>query len=414
MAPNKKQRQAEDDLLDWFTISYRTIYLGVAFLIVLAVGGGYWFYRHNAAVPPTPESPAPNVVTAQLITIEGNVKVKAVGTLEWVSADKSMVLQRGDVVRTATGSTAEIRFFDGVVVHLRPESLVTIETGEDPATNRRNSALHISSGKADFQTAVRAGSSITTPTATTRAGADTNGGVLVAETGDTEVKLYKGTGQVETKTGQKLTLANNEGVRVDQVGKAGPKLQLPPAPVLVNPPHQAEISYMDPERAVTLLMWRGVTGASSYHVMLDYSPHFNCPLVDRKGIKDSTVELRGLDLGHYYWRVSAADKDEVEGDYSNFSKFTVTRPTGPGTGNGPPPPLLLDPLDVRTNIVQVKGRTEPGATVTVNGQRVEVQEDGSFNEFITLQEPGKQLVIVRSTGINGGVNEQKRTVVVAY
>ena len=78
------------------------------------------------------------------------------------------------------------------------------------------------------------------------------------------------------------------------------------------------------------------------------------------------------------------------------------------------PPLFIDPLDVRSNIVQVKGRTEPGATVTVNGQRVDVQEDGSFNEFITLQEPGKQLVIIRSTGINGGVNEQKRTVIVAY
>ena len=167
-------------------------------------------------------------------------------------------------------------------------------------------------------------------------------------------------------------------------------------------------------KAVTLLVWRPVTAASSYHVMLDYSAHFNRPLVDRKGIKDSTVELRGLDVGRYYWRVSAADKDEVEGDFSTFSKFTVTRPSGANAGNGPPPPLFIDPLDVRSNIVQVKGRTEPGATVTVNGQRVDVQEDGSFNEFITLQEPGKQLVIIRSTGINGGVNEQKRTVIVAY
>jgi hypothetical protein len=413
MAPKKRQRQAEDDLFDWFTVSYKTLYISVGVLLVLALGGGYWFYLRQNLPPTVVESPAATVVTAQLNMIEGNVKVKAVGTLEWVTADKSMVLQRGDVVRTAFGSAAEIRFFDGTVVHLRPESLVTIDTGEDPSTNRRNSALHISSGKADFQTPVKTGSSITTPTATTRAGADTNGGVLVAEAGDTEVKLFKGTGQVETKAGQKLTLAMNEGVRVDQGGKAGPKLSLPGAPTLVNPPHQAEISYIDPERAVTLLVWRPVPGATSYHVMLDYSAYFNRPLVDRKGIKESTVELRGLDVGRYYWRVSA-DKDDVEGDFSGFSKFTVSRPLGASSGNGQPPPLTVDPLDIRTNIVQVKGRTEPGATVTVNGQRVDVQEDGSFNEFITLQEPGRQLVVIRATGINGGVNEQKRSVVVAY
>jgi hypothetical protein len=413
MAP-KRQRQAEDDLLDWFTVSYRTIYLAIGLLIVLLAGGGVWFYLRNHQPQTVVETPAPAVVTAQLLTIEGNVKVKAVGILEWVTADKSMVLQKGDVVRTAAGSAAEIRFFDGTVVHLRPDSLVTIDTGEDPQQqNRRSSQLHISSGHADFQTPPKAGSSITTPTATTRAGADTNGGVQVAEAGDTEVKLYKGTGQIETSAGQKLNLSTNEGVKVDQGGKAGPKLQLPPAPILVNPPHQAEISYMDPEKAVTLLVWRPVAQATSYHVMLDYSAHFNRPLVDRKGIKDSTVELRGLDVGRYYWRVSA-DKDEVEGDFSTFSKFTVTRPTGPNAGNGPPPPLFIDPLDVRSNIVQVKGRTEPGATVTVNGQRVDVQEDGSFNEFITLQEPGKQLVVIRSTGLNGGINEQKRTVIVAY
>jgi hypothetical protein len=413
MAAEKRRRQAEDDLLDWFTVSYRTIYIGVAALLILALGGGYWFYLRRSVLAPLAESPPPTFLTAQFISIEGNVKVKAVGTVEWVTADKSMILQRSDVVRTGSGSAAEIRFFDGTVVHLRPESLVTIDTGEDPSTNRRNSALRISSGKADFQTAVRAGSSISTPTATTRAGADSNGGVLVAETGDTEVKLFKGTAQVETKAGQKENLGTNEGLRVDQGGKAGPKLSLPTAPILLNPAHQAEISYIDPERAVTLLAWRPVTGASSYHLMLDYSAYFNRPIFDRKGIKDSTVELRGLDIGKYYWRV-AADRDEVEGDFSNFFRFTVTRPAGASRGSGPPPPLVVDPLDIRTNIVQVKGRTEPGATVTVNGQRVEVQEDGSFNEFITLQEPGKQWVVIRSTGINGGMNEQKRTVVVAF
>ena len=65
--------------------------------------------------------------------------------------------------------------------------------------------------------------------------------------------------------------------------------------------------------------------------------------------------------------------------------------------------------DPRTqeNILQVKGRTEPGATVTVNGQRVEVQGDGSFNEYITLDKPGHQVVVIRATSIGGGVKEEQ-------
>jgi hypothetical protein len=105
----------------------------------------------------------------------------------------------------------------------------------------------------------------------------------------------------------------------------------------------------------------------------------------------------------------------VEGPYADFYRFTVSRPQGVGPGSGPPPVLVVQqPLEVRSNILQVKGRTEPGATVTVNGQRVDVATDGTFNEFVTLDKPGKQTVLIRSMGLNGGVRELRPTVVVSY
>jgi hypothetical protein len=61
--------------------------------------------------------------------------------------------------------------------------------------------------------------------------------------------------------------------------------------------------------------------------------------------------------------------------------------------------------------VQVKGRTQPGATLTVNGQSIDVRPDGSFNEFLSLA-PGRQEVVVRAVGTNGAATEQRRTVVV--
>jgi len=419
MAFDRKTHRAEDDLVDWFTVTYKSIFLTLG-AVLLAAGLVYvYFFREpppERAADPAP----PAVTTARFTTIEGSVRVKPVGEFQWTPADRSMFLKKSDLVRTGPGSAAEITFFDGTVVHVRPDSLITIEeTSEDPSTKRRRVAWHITSGEVNFQTVRKnmpdSSTEISTPTVRTTTGEPSEGSIIVAQSGDSDVRLYSGATEVRTKTGEKIQLAGSEALKVNAAGKAAPKVVLLPVPALLAPPHQTEVSYVNPAQATTLLVWKPVPGASSYHLMLDYSAYFNRPLVDRTGIKDSSVELRGLDTGKYYWRVAAVDTTGVKGPYSEFARFTVSRPQGVGPGSGPPPMLSVQqPLDVRANILQVKGRTEPGATLTVNGQRVDVASDGSFNEFVTLDKPGKQTVLIRSMGLNGGVRELRPTVVVSY
>lgn len=414
----RKPRRPEDDF-DWFTITYKTIYIVVAVVIGLA-SAAYWFLirKPGPPAPPVTAAPVATITTARFTTIEGSVKVKTVGTVEWLSANTSQTLKRGDLVRTYPSSAAEITFFDGTVVHVRPDSLITIEeTSEDPTSKRRRVAWMISSGEVQFKT-VRPNvpgsqTEISTPTVKTTTADDASGGIRVQEsTGETEVKVSQGTTSLTTKSGETRELTSGKAIRVDTAGRAGPELVLPGVPSLLAPPHQSEVSYPDPARSSTVLAWKPVPNAVAYHLMLDYSAYFNRPLVDRTGIKDSSQEVRGLDVGKYYWRVAAVDKDGVEGPFAEFFRFSVSKPATAAGGAGPPPQLNIDSLDVRTNILQVKGRTEPGATVTVNGQRVDVMADGAFNEFITLEKPGRQVVVIRATSINGGVNEQRRSVVV--
>jgi hypothetical protein len=417
MAISKKP-QSRGDLVEWFTVSYRTLYLGVGAL-VLAAGLVYYFVFARSAKPPVETPAPPSITAARFRSLEGNVRVKPVGQFEWIPADSRMILRKSDLVRTGPGAAAEIAFFDGTVVHVRPDSLITIEeTSEDPSTKKRRVAWHISSGEVNFQTVRRnvpgSETAFTTPTVKASAGEMTDGGIRVEESGVSDVKVFRGTSQIETKSGERVALGASEALKVDSAGRAGSKQALPGVPALLAPSHQAEIIYPDPARATTLLIWKPVPNAISYHVMLDYSAYFNRPLVDRTGVAESQVQLRSLDTGKYYWRVAAVDKDNVEGAFSDFARFTVTRRAGGASAGGPPPPLVIDALDVRTNILQVKGRTEAGASVTVNGQPVDVQEDGSFNEYITLDKPGRQTVTIRSTGLSGGVREEKRPVVVAY
>ncbi len=418
MARGRNERQAEDDLLDWFTISYRTIYLAVLVVLLLAGGVAYHFYFREGPEAAPSEAPPPTVTGARFTTLEGSGKLKPVGTIEWVSADRGVVLKKGDLVQTRPGSAAEIQFFDGTVVHLRPDSLITIEeTSQDPSTKVSRVRTHISSGEINLQTTRQSvpGSetSISTPNLRGQMGENSNAAVRVAETGDSDFRLFQGSGKLQTKTGQTLELQGNEAVKVDAAGKAAPKVLLPAIPTLLAPSHQAEITYPNAAQATTLLVWKGVPEAVSYHVMVDYSAYFNRPIVDRKGLRDSSVELRGLDVGKYYWRVAAIDRGGEEGSFSDFARFTVASAGSGGRGDGPPPPLLIESLEVRQNILQIKGKTEPGATVSVNGQRLDVGADGAFNDFITLTQdkPGKQDVVIRATGLNGGVRELKRTIV---
>src|SRR4029079_12694350 len=113
---------------------------------------------------------------------------------------------------------------------------------EQRSTRQRKVAWHISSGEVNFQTVRRTaqggGAEISTPTVRTTAGEQTEGGIRVADSGDSDVRIYRGTTQVETRTGEKLTLGSSESVRVDSSGKASPKRTLPQVPGLLAPPHQ--------------------------------------------------------------------------------------------------------------------------------------------------------------------------------
>ncbi len=115
MAPERgRPTKRQDDLFDWFTVTYRSIYTTLGLVALLVIGGfAVYHIRHGGAPPQSPQSPVPTVTTAHFTSIEGNVKVKAVGTFEWVTADTSMILQKSDVVRTGSGSAAEITFSTG-------------------------------------------------------------------------------------------------------------------------------------------------------------------------------------------------------------------------------------------------------------------------------------------------------------
>jgi hypothetical protein len=411
MDANQRPSPVSPDRIEWFTVRYRSLaVIGGAALALLVVLGAAWYFFWKTPPPPSP--PQTLETGAHFTTIEGRVQVKQAGTLEWKSATKSMLLRQNDLVQTGGGATAEIVFADGTVFNVRPDTLMTIEESSQNLVSRQQRvSLSIQSGEANFQTAARTvpgETTISTPTVRTTADRDTKGNIQVADTGETGLRIFTGTGRATTRTGQSIRLTSNEGLHVDASGTAGEKTALPQVPELTAPPNNTEVSYQDPSRALTLLMWSTVAGAKTYRVMVDFSTSFARPLIDRQGYPNTQMELRSLDTGTYYWKVAAVDEKGDEGGFGGPSRFTLLK--SPPTAASPPP-LVVEPLELRGNVLHVHGRTSPGATLTLDGVRIEVQPDGTFNEFVTF-ESGAPTVLVRSTSVEGAVKQERRPVVV--
>ena len=375
--------------------------------IALASIVAYWYFFVRRPVP------KPGQQIARLTAVEGKVKVKPNEQEAWGDARLSDQLHVGDVVQTETRAGAQISFNSGSVVSVRPDSVVYIGGSAEAST----AAWRVQSGRVNFSTGDEA-TEIVTPTLKTTALQNATGNIDVGEAGDTGVKIFRGQAEVETTQGQKITLSENQAVQVDSAGKAGAMLELPPPPTLVAPAPKARLPLVAPPEASAKLSWNAVRNGTTYRVAMDYNvTQANLLLsaaLDEPGITSTSHDLKGLNVGRYFWRVSAVNKDGLEGAPSRVSFFAVVVPEVPQPAPTPTPGVELPSLvvqaldEVAPGVVHVGGRTAAGATVTVDGTAVKVLPDGSFSEYV--RHGGKGEVVVRATFPDGQFTEQSRPV----
>ena len=376
---------------------------GIAVASIVA----YWYFFVRKPVAKTGQQ------IARLTAVEGKVKLKPNEQEAWKDARLADQLHVGDVVQTETRAGAQISFNSGSVVSVRPDSVVYIGGSAEAST----AAWRVQSGRVNFSTGDEA-TEIVTPTLKTTASQNATGNIDVADTGETGVKIFRGQAEVETSKGQKITLTENQAVQVDRAGQAGAAVELPPPPTLVAPAAKARLPLVAPPAASATLAWNAVKNGATYRVAMDYNvTQANLLLsaaLDQTGISTTSHEIKGLNLGRYFWRVSAVNKDGIEGAPSRVSFFAVVEPEVPKPAATPTPgpeplSLQIQALDeVAPGIVHVGGRTIAGATVTVNGTAVKVMADGSFSEYVRRSGGGD--VVVRATGSDGQFTEQARPV----
>jgi hypothetical protein len=471
-------------VLDWFTVSYRSVFLAVV-VVLAGVGVGWWLWwgpgasrdadaaiasadakyaeasrlpreemldetrasarsaleeardarsasRWEDAVIAANQSENLSIQviklargdqsggqTVKLYKIEGDVKVKRAGQFAWEPANRGMVVRVGDQVKTSSSSTVQLLYFDGTVTTVQKGSLLEIrQLSEDPTTKVRKVSEKLSWGEilASTQKKNVEGSFHEIATEKVAARSEEDGELRVRydqEEGTAAFDVFQGR-LVVTGSESSENLAAGERVRAGADGTLSSKELLPGVPRLIAPTDQRVFVYDDPAKETTSLTWEKVPGTVKYHLQIADRLLFSNPLYDDFRT-DAAVVIDAIPAGTYFWKVSSVSQAGAEGPYSEVRSFRVTSQRIRDAGDQTPPKLeIQEPVQTGPMLI-INGKTEPGALLWIDGEKVDVYDDGSFYAVVRLRKEGVNEVVFEAQDAAGNkARVTKRALVESY
>lgn len=343
--------------------------------------------------------------------IEGDVRVKRSAEFAWEPATPKMVLHLGDQVKTSSSASCELIYFDGTRTMVQPGSLLEIrEMSEDPATKVRKVREKLNWGEVLASTQKRNVDGSFHEVATEKATARTGdaGELRVAFDKERNTATFDVfAGRVEVAgLGRNEVVEGGERLRASSDGSFATKELLPGVPRLVTPSDERVFAYDDPSKATTTLSWEKVPGASKYHLLISSKMMLSEPLYDADR-EETQVVIDGIRAGSYYWKVAAISASGVKGPYSETRRFRVSSQRIRDREDTVPPKLEITEFVQTGPMLILNGRTEPGAVLWIDSEKVDVADDGTFYAVVRLRKEGLNPVHLVAQDAAG--NETKLT-----
>lgn len=185
------------------------------------------------------------------------------------------------------------------------------------------------------------------------------------------------------------------------------KTQVLAPPQLVDPVDLTPIIAVDPQHSPIHFSWKPVATAKVYDFQASTTTMFSHLTVEKK-TEDTSLDTSGFGPGEYFWRVLAIDDKNSVSDPSDPYQFTVV-----AKGKEQEMLLELDAPQLQGNMVQITGRTEPGAVLMVNTQTVAaIKPDGHFTYFTQPMARGSHELVVTGQDRRGRTNTKSLEVVI--
>lgn len=345
--------------------------------------------------------------------LEGEVRVKKAGEFSWEQANPRMELQLGDQVKTSSSASAQLIYFDGTITTIQPGSLLEIrELYENPVTKVRRVREELTFGELQASTQKKnvEGSFHEVATGDVAARSVDEAEFRVkAEANSKQASFDVFNGQIEVAaSGRRENVAAGERIRTTADGKLTGKEMLPGVPALVSPRDQKVFIFDDPAQSEITLTWEQVPGAHAYHLTIADKMLFTNPLYDARRESTNAV-LTDVPEGSFHWRVAAIGSNDVSGPFSSARRFRVTSQKIRDRTDTEPPVLEITEFVPIGLMVIVNGRTEPGATLWIDNEKIDVYDDGTFYAVVRLRKEGLNNLRFVAQDTAGNEQELART-----
>jgi hypothetical protein len=410
LAPRPKISSVE---IYWKTVTYRTVIIYLLLVIAAVMAILYLIYpeAYGGAMARISQAIGAHTVPiaeltakqAKFVNLDGRVQVKKVNSVQWVTADYRMALDKGDLIQTGGDGAARVTFADGTTYTVQSDTLVTVEENSVGRDNETRVAMHINSGAVDLATGtwdspkskaeVSFSNAVASVQQNSRAAARSD-----PQTSEGEITVSAGTAELSTSDGrQHVEIGRWERVTVPPSGGTVVKSNVLAPPDLAQPLNLQPLIVPDPKRAPIRFEWKPVPEAVSYELRVSTTSMFSRIVEDRK-LSATSVEISGLDQGDYFWDVLATDDQKRVSAPSDTFKFTLAT-----QGKGQEMLLEVGGTELHGNVVEITGRTEPGAALIINGEQVaDVQGDGTFKYFTAPLTRGSQTIVLTGQNRRGG------------
>jgi hypothetical protein len=397
----------------WKTVTYRTLTGYILLVIAVLIAALYLIYPEsfsgaiagvtkalgggaNVSAVVTPRQ-------AKFVNLDGKVQVKKVNSVQWVTADYRMALDKGDLIQTNSDGAARVTFADGTTYTVQADTLVTVEENSVGHDSETRVAMHITSGAVDLTTGtwespnskaeVSFQNAVASVKQNSRAAVRSN-----PETNQGDITVSSGTAELATTDGrQHVEIGKWERVTVPPAGGTMIKTNVLAPPDLAEPLNLQPVIVPDPKRAPVHFEWKPVPEAVAYRIRVSTTSMFS-RIVEDRNVTGTSADIAGFDPGDYFWDVLATDAQKHVSEASETFKFTLAT-----QGKGQEMMLEIASPELHGNVVEISGRTEPGAALIINGEPLpDIHPDGTFKYFTQSLGRGSHTIAVTGQNRRGG------------
>jgi hypothetical protein len=404
----------------WTAVTYKTVAVYVLLIVAIIAGAlsitlPNWYSAAYSKISKAVSNPETENLSleqrqAKFVNLDGKVQVKKVNSVQWVVADFHTSLDKGDLIQTGSDGAARITFADGTEYTVKSDTLVTVEENSMGNDRPTSVAVRINTGEVNLATPnwsspdSKAAVSVEDTTAqlhsnsraAVKADPEKKENEIVVSGGSAEVQ--RGQEKIELTQWQKANISS--GVPIQKSNVLAP-------PDLVEPLNLAPIVVENPKTSSVHFEWKPVSDAISYTLRISTTDMFTKTAGEAK-VTGTSTDITGLDGGDYFWNVIATDAKKQNSEVSETFKFTLA-----AQGKTQDMVLEIVSTQIHGRVVEIIGRSEPGAALIVNGQPVpNIAPDGSFRHFTEPLEPGPHTIVVIGQNRRGGTAKQQVSIVV--